>query len=51
MALKKKSPEDFITPKDVSNLKYTNKVVEEVIRMANLAACAFRKVDTEVNYK
>ncbi|XP_045823498.1 ent-kaurenoic acid oxidase 1-like [Trifolium pratense] len=51
MALKKKSPEDFITPKDISNLKYTNKVVEEVIRMANVAACAFRKSDTEVNYK
>ncbi|GAU12622.1 hypothetical protein TSUD_121130 [Trifolium subterraneum] len=51
MALRKERPEDFITPKDVSNLKYTNKVVEEVIRMANVAACAFRKSDTEVNYK
>jgi len=26
MAFRKGSPEDFITPKDVSNLKYTNKV-------------------------
>lgn len=51
MSFRKGSPEDFITPKDVSNLKYTNKVVEEVIRMANIAACAFRKVDTEVDYK
>lgn len=78
MAFTKGSPQDFITPKDVSNLKYTNKVfhwlrfciyvyiynnsflfykliliqiVEEVIRMANVAACIFRKVDTEVNYK
>ncbi|XP_058762845.1 ent-kaurenoic acid oxidase 1-like [Vicia villosa] len=51
MAFTKGSPQDFITPKDVSNLKYTNKVVEEVIRMANVAACVFRKVDTEVNYK
>ncbi|XP_012571155.2 ent-kaurenoic acid oxidase 2-like [Cicer arietinum] len=51
MAFKKESTEDFLTPKDVSNLKYTNKVVEEVIRMANIAACAFRKVDTEVDYK
>ncbi|KAI5410480.1 ent-kaurenoic acid oxidase 2 [Lathyrus oleraceus] len=51
MTFTKGSPEDFITPKDVSNLKYTNKIVEEVIRMANVAACIFRKVDTEVNYK
>ncbi|CAK8565046.1 unnamed protein product [Lathyrus sativus] len=51
MTFTKGSPEDFITAKDVSNLKYTNKVVEEVIRMSNVAACIFRKVDTEVNYK
>ncbi|CAI8596139.1 unnamed protein product [Vicia faba] len=51
IAFTKEGPEDLITPKDASNLKYTNKVVEEVIRIANVAACIFRKVETEVNYK
>ncbi|KAI3874815.1 hypothetical protein MKW98_019388 [Papaver atlanticum] len=40
---------DFITAKDISELKYTNKVVEETIRLANIAPFIFRlaKEDTE----
>ncbi|GAU12620.1 hypothetical protein TSUD_121110 [Trifolium subterraneum] len=51
MAFRRGSSDDFITPKDVSNLKYTNKVVEEVLRMANVAAFVFRKAVNEVDYK
>ncbi|KAK2386275.1 ent-kaurenoic acid oxidase [Trifolium repens] len=51
MALRKGSSDDFFTPKDVSNLKYTNKVVEEVIRVANVSAFLLRKVVNEVDYK
>ncbi|XP_061355136.1 ent-kaurenoic acid oxidase 2-like [Gastrolobium bilobum] len=50
-AFKKGSPGDFITAEDVSNLTYTNKVVEETIRMANVASFVFRKVEKEINYK
>ncbi|XP_061361013.1 ent-kaurenoic acid oxidase 2-like [Gastrolobium bilobum] len=51
MAFKEKSPGDFITTEDISNLKYTKKVVEEALRMANVAAFTFRKVDKEIDYK
>jgi ent-kaurenoic acid hydroxylase len=51
MAFKKGSPEEFITTKDVSNLKYTNKVVEEVIRITNVTPLIFRKAVNEVDYK
>ncbi|CAI8596140.1 unnamed protein product [Vicia faba] len=51
MAFTEGNSGDFITAKDVSNLKYTNKVVEEVIRMSNVAAFVFRKVVNEVDYK
>ncbi|WJX30934.1 ent-kaurenoic acid monooxygenase [Trifolium repens] len=51
MAFKKGSPEEFITTKDVSNLKYTNKVVEEVIRITNVTPFVFRKAVNEVDYK
>ncbi|XP_058762852.1 ent-kaurenoic acid oxidase 2-like [Vicia villosa] len=51
MAFTKGNSGDFITAKDVSNLKYTNKVVEEVIRMSNISAFIFRKVVNEVDYK
>ncbi|PON47601.1 Cytochrome P450 [Parasponia andersonii] len=42
---------DFITSDDVSNLTYTNKVVEETIRMANISAFNFRLATNEVEYK
>jgi ent-kaurenoic acid hydroxylase len=51
MAFKKGSPEEFLTTKDVSNLKYTNKVVEEVIRITNVTPLIFRKAVNEVDYK
>ncbi|XP_057458182.1 ent-kaurenoic acid oxidase 2-like [Lotus japonicus] len=51
MALEKGSPGDLITANDVSNLKYTNKVVDEVIRVANVAAFVFRKSVEEAEYK
>jgi len=51
IAFTKGSLGDLITAKDVLNLKYTNKVVDEVIRMANVAAFVFRKVANEVDYK
>ncbi|XP_038704941.1 ent-kaurenoic acid oxidase 2-like [Tripterygium wilfordii] len=51
MAMKKNEPEDFITSEDVSKLKYTNKVVEESIRMANIALLSFRLVTKEVEFE
>ncbi|KEH17087.1 cytochrome P450 family 90 protein [Medicago truncatula] len=51
IAFTKGSLGDLITAKDVLNLKYTNKVVDEVIRMANVAAFVFRKAANEVDYK
>jgi ent-kaurenoic acid hydroxylase len=51
MAFKKESPEEFLTTKDVSNLRYTNKVVEEVIRITNVTPLIFRKAVNEVDYK
>jgi ent-kaurenoic acid hydroxylase len=51
MAFKKGSREEFLTTKDVSNLRYTNKVVEEVIRITNVTPLIFRKAVNEVDYK
>ncbi|CAN0829576.1 Ent-kaurenoic acid oxidase [Linum grandiflorum] len=52
MALRKnKAHGEFITSDDVSKLKYTNKVVEETIRMANIAALVFRMATEDVDYK
>ncbi|XWS51071.1 hypothetical protein CRYUN_Cryun12cG0144800 [Craigia yunnanensis] len=51
MGIRKKKQGDFITSEDVSTLKYTNKVVEETIRMANIAAVIFRLVTKETEYK
>ncbi|KAI5569081.1 hypothetical protein BDE02_12G054700 [Populus trichocarpa] len=50
-ALCKNNKGDFITLEDVAKLKYTNKVVEETIRMANIAAFIFRMATREVEYK
>ncbi|KAF7806160.1 cytochrome P450 [Senna tora] len=51
MALKSVKTGDFITYEQLSGLKYTNKVVEETIRMANVAAFIHRKVIKEAEYK
>ncbi|CAM8891783.1 unnamed protein product [Rhodiola kirilowii] len=50
-ALSKEKNGEFITSEDVSTLKYTNKVVEETIRMANIAAFVFRTATKDVEYK
>ncbi|KAL5723847.1 ent-kaurenoic acid monooxygenase [Ranunculus cassubicifolius] len=42
---------DYLTSDDLSKLKYTNKVVEETIRMANIAPFIFRVVKKQVTYK
>ncbi|KAL4633818.1 hypothetical protein ACB092_04G150400, partial [Castanea dentata] len=51
MAVSKNKSSDFITSEDVSKMKYTNKVVEETIRMDNIAAMVFRLAIKEVEYK
>ncbi|KAF2315997.1 hypothetical protein GH714_040792 [Hevea brasiliensis] len=51
LAMWKKKKGDFITIEDVSELKYTNKVVEETIRSANVSGFIFRLVTKEVEYK
>ncbi|CAN0900765.1 Ent-kaurenoic acid oxidase 2 [Linum grandiflorum] len=52
MVLKKeKSDGEFITYDDISRLKYTKKVVEEVVRMANVAVFAFRLSDRDVEFQ
>ncbi|CAI0399243.1 unnamed protein product [Linum tenue] len=52
MALRKnKAAGEFITSDDISGLKYTKKVVEETIRMANIAAIVFRLATKDVEYK
>ncbi|KAF9607493.1 hypothetical protein IFM89_036443 [Coptis chinensis] len=42
---------DFITSEELAQLKYTNKVVEETIRMANISPFVFRVANEDVNYK
>ncbi|KAK1293513.1 Ent-kaurenoic acid oxidase 1 [Acorus calamus] len=51
MALSKKNKGDFITMEDISQLKYTAKVVEETIRLANIAPVLFRAVTRDVDYR
>ncbi|XP_044483975.1 ent-kaurenoic acid oxidase 1-like [Mangifera indica] len=51
MALRKNKKGDYITHEDVSKLEYTNKVVEETIRMANIASLLFRLATEEVEYQ
>ncbi|CAM8984915.1 unnamed protein product [Rhodiola kirilowii] len=51
IALSKKKNGELITFEDVSSLIYTKKVVEEVIRMANVAAFVFRRITKDVEYK
>ncbi|KAK2993324.1 hypothetical protein RJ640_005360 [Escallonia rubra] len=51
MALSKHKNGEFITSDDVAKLTYTNKVVEETIRLANIAAIVNRKATKDVEYK
>ncbi|KAK2965943.1 hypothetical protein RJ640_005359 [Escallonia rubra] len=51
MALSKNKNGEFITSDDVAKLIYTNKVVEETIRLANIAAIIFRKATKDVENK
>ncbi|KAK1288342.1 Ent-kaurenoic acid oxidase 1 [Acorus calamus] len=43
--------EDFLTVEDVSKLKYTAKVIEETIRLANVSVMVFRRAAKDVNYQ
>ncbi|KAJ8426212.1 LOW QUALITY PROTEIN: hypothetical protein Cgig2_028302 [Carnegiea gigantea] len=51
MELAKDKKYRFITYEDVLKLKYTNKVVEETVRLANLSGFIFRKTIEDVDYK
>ncbi|KAL5718373.1 ent-kaurenoic acid monooxygenase [Ranunculus cassubicifolius] len=42
---------DCITIQDVAELKYTNKVVEEILRMANIAPFLLREAKRDVTYQ
>ncbi|KAK6920810.1 Cytochrome P450 [Dillenia turbinata] len=50
-ASKNKKLGDFITYDEVTQLKYTSKVVEESIRIANIAMLIFRSSHKDVKYK
>ncbi|KAF6159914.1 hypothetical protein GIB67_032998 [Kingdonia uniflora] len=50
-AVSNKKRGNFITSEDLAKLKYTNKVVEETLRMANIAAFTFRLVSEDTEYK
>ncbi|PON47603.1 Cytochrome P450 [Parasponia andersonii] len=51
MAIIRNKTGDFITSDDVSKLTYTDKVVEETIKMANITVLSFRLATNEVEYK
>lgn len=51
MSLKKSKNEQFVTSDEILKMKYTMKVVDETIRMANIAAIVFRTTIKDVNYK
>ncbi|KAL0416871.1 UNVERIFIED_CONTAM: Abscisic acid 8'-hydroxylase 3 [Sesamum latifolium] len=51
MPITKKLNGEFITYDEVSSCKYTGKVVEEIIRLANIATFIFRTAKTDVEYK
>ncbi|XP_021855280.2 ent-kaurenoic acid oxidase 2 [Spinacia oleracea] len=50
-AMFKEKNEGCITYEDISKLKYTNKVAEETIRMANLSAFVFRKATDDIEFQ
>ncbi|CAI9787264.1 unnamed protein product [Fraxinus pennsylvanica] len=47
----KKLNGDFITYDEISSCKYTSKVVEKIIRLANISTCVFRTAKKDVHYK
>ncbi|KAL2482022.1 Ent-kaurenoic acid oxidase 2 [Forsythia ovata] len=51
LPISKKLNGDFITYEEISSCKYTSKVVEEIIRLANIAPCVFRTAKKDVHYK
>ncbi|KAL2482450.1 Ent-kaurenoic acid oxidase 1 [Forsythia ovata] len=51
LPISKKLNGDFITYDDISSCKYTNKVVEEIIRLANVSTCVFRIASKDIDYK
>ncbi|KAI7986459.1 Ent-kaurenoic acid oxidase 2 [Camellia lanceoleosa] len=51
MAVSAKKNREFITGSDVSEMKYTNKVVEETLRLANISPFLFRSGDKEVEFQ
>ncbi|GLT40503.1 hypothetical protein SLA2020_146350 [Shorea laevis] len=51
MDLRKSKRGNFLTHEDVYKLKYTNKVVGETIRMANIVVFVFRFVSQEVEFQ
>ncbi|KAL8457331.1 hypothetical protein ACS0TY_035253 [Phlomoides rotata] len=51
MPIAKKLNGDFITYEEIASCKYTNKVVEEIIRLGNISAFTFRTATKDVDYK
>ncbi|KAA8542381.1 hypothetical protein F0562_023483 [Nyssa sinensis] len=51
IAISKSKNGELITIDDVSKMKYTNKVIEETIRLTNVAAMIFRTATEDVEFK
>ncbi|KAK1433748.1 hypothetical protein QVD17_10664 [Tagetes erecta] len=51
MSLKSIKNEQFVTSDEILKMKYTMKVVDETIRMANIAPIVFRTTTKDVTYK
>ncbi|KAH6756956.1 hypothetical protein C2S53_009190 [Perilla frutescens var. hirtella] len=51
MPISKKLNGNLITYEEISSCKYTSKVVEEIIRLANVAAFTFRSAKEDVEYR
>ncbi|XP_052174790.1 ent-kaurenoic acid oxidase-like isoform X7 [Diospyros lotus] len=51
MQISQEKNDEFITSDDISKMKYTNKVVEETLRMANISQFLVRTATRDVDYK
>ncbi|XP_076914636.1 7,8-epoxymelianol synthase CYP88A154-like [Bidens hawaiensis] len=51
MSLKSSKDDQFVTSDEILKMKYTMKVVDETIRMANIAPFLFRTTTKDVTYK
>lgn len=51
MRLKSTKNEQFVTSDEILKMKYTMKVVDETIRVANVAAFLYRTTTKDVTYK